>query len=155
MISWALHLLACGSAAGVQSSAPDLPPLELVNLRAETALAPQYLNNNRVMLGFASDTTEHIHRVEPLVSTDGRGIWMPADAKRVGEHTLRFDAPHDGRYDFFIVIETAGGRSADPPASGAAPHATIVVDTTVPILQIHRLTAASPPGGDRLLHLEL
>lgn len=113
---------------------------------AAPAPSPQYVASNRIILSFASNASERIYRVEPWVSTDGGERWTPADARRISEHSLRFEAPADGRYDFFLVIESAAGRSSDPPAQGAAPHASIIVDTAPPTLQVHRATATLAPG---------
>lgn len=158
-----LALVIVAGVLGV-AHAGDPPPTLAAETPAPSAPRPvnvvesRFVNANRIILSIATDTTDRIHRVEPWLSTDGGTIWKPADAKRHGDRGLRFDAPRDGRYDFFIVIETAGGRSDAPPAEGTSPHATIVVDTAAPTLQIHRVASLPPTiatTGKASLQLDL
>jgi len=65
---------------------------------------------------------------------------------RDGERALRYTAPADGKYDFYLVLRNAAGVSAPPPEPGSTPAVTVFVDTTPPLFQVH--STATEPGDE-------
>lgn len=84
-------------------------------------------------------------RAHGYVSCDGGCEWTLIAA--VADQPIRFVAPADGCYDFFVVAENDGGASSPPPVAGDAPHLSLIVDTTPPTFQVHAMrTIPHAPG---------
>ncbi len=101
------------------------------------ATPPQYVASRQIVLQYRATDDAPVEEVLLWVSTDAGRTWQAAEATRDGRHTVRYAAPADGRYDFYIVLRNAAGTSAAPPEPGSRPVATIVVDTLPPLLQLH------------------
>lgn len=131
--------LGCGSFAVAQDAlragGTATRPSEATSV-AETA-ALRVVGERRIALTIDSGGAD-VSVIYGWVSTDHGRNW-----KGVGHSTevkppiFRFEAPEDGHYDFYFVLENAAGRSGSPPAAGAPPHASVLVDTREPIVQLH------------------
>lgn len=116
---------------------------------------PQYINSHALILSFQPASPVEIDDVHVWVCADDRKAWTKANIVRTGETAVRFQAPQDGKYSFYIVLENEGGCSTDVPAIGTEPHATAVVDTTPPTMQIHKAREITLPDGDPCVRLNV
>ncbi|MBI3759052.1 MAG: tetratricopeptide repeat protein [Deltaproteobacteria bacterium] len=71
------------------------------------------------------------------MSPDGGTTWRET-ISRLRAGAVWFELPGEGRFDCYLVIENESGASNPPPSAGSAPHGTLVVDATAPVLQIQR-----------------
>lgn len=110
--------------------------LGLAPLAAVLAAPPQFLASREIMLEYRAASDAPVDEVRVWVSTDAGRTWQAAQVTLDGKHTLRYSAPGDGRYDFYVVLQNAAGASNLPPSPGARPAATVIVDTLPPLLQI-------------------
>ena len=111
--------------------------LSLTQLAALAAPPPQYVASRQIILECRLSSRVSVDDVLVWVSTDAGRSWQAAEVTRDGQQIVRYTAPADGRYDFYLVLRNAAGSSADPPEPGSRPTATIVVDTLPPLLQAH------------------
>ena len=122
---------------------------------AVQAATPRYLNSRRIILSFDTATVAPVESIALWVSTDGGQGWREAEAGFSGSNVARFEISTDGGYAFYLVLVNSAGRSGEPPVSGSRPHATVIVDTVAPTLQVHEAgfvrTAAEAPK----LHVSL
>ncbi|MCP4250882.1 MAG: tetratricopeptide repeat protein [bacterium] len=51
---------------------------------------------------------------------------------------VSFNAPGEGLFGFFIVVENGAGASGAEPQSGTEPHLWAYIDYTPPVVQVHR-----------------
>lgn len=117
---------------------------------AATAAEPatQYLAAREVVLELDAASDTPLTRAELWVSTDTGQTWTPVtqDAK-ADPRLLRFNAPRDGSYDLYAVLWNEAGPSGPLPTTGSPPTSRVIVDTTVPLLQIHRAAVVFDPTG--------
>lgn len=106
----------------------------------------RYVASRQLLIEYRADGPAPPTAVDVWVSTDGGRSWSAAEAAAVGTTTLRYDAPADGRFDFYLVLHGAGGSSGEPPLPGASPAVSVIVDTLPPLLQIHQ-TELRDEGG--------
>lgn len=99
--------------------------------------APQQMASHDIVIEFEAVNGVPISDVELWVSRDSGRDWQKAVAERTGDTAVRYFAPENGRYDFYLVLRNDAGASAEPPAPGSTPVASIVVDTVPPLLQLH------------------
>jgi len=120
-------------------------------LAATTAPAAQYVATPEIVVQFRATDATPITSAELWLSTDNGRSWRKTDAERSGT-TLRCAAQSDGRYDFFVILRNEAGASSEPPTAGTRPTATVIVDRTPPLLQLHdaRIEAGTE-GRPRLL----
>ncbi|MCE9531852.1 MAG: hypothetical protein K8T89_12115 [Planctomycetes bacterium] len=62
--------------------------------------------------------------------------FVPGDKPRSEPLTLTHDVVKDGTYGFIIIVESRAGASGKEPKLGDAPHTTVVVDTTPPVVKL-------------------
>ncbi len=117
-------------------------------LAATSAPAAQYVATPEIVLQFRTSDSAPVTAAELWLSTDNGRSWQKTAAERSGT-MLRYCAPADGRYDFFIILRNEAGASADAPVAGTKPTATVVVDRTPPLVQLHaarvEATGEEPP----------
>jgi tetratricopeptide (TPR) repeat protein len=101
------------------------------------AAPPQYVASRRITLEFRLSARVAVDEILVWVSTDTGRSWQAAEVTREGREHVRYLAPADGRYDFYLVLRNAAGSSAAPPEPGSSPTATVVVDTLAPLIQAH------------------
>ncbi|MBK9127675.1 MAG: tetratricopeptide repeat protein [Phycisphaerales bacterium] len=114
---------------------------------ATRADEPRYLATRDVRIDYAMAAGSGPCEVELWVSRDGGQNWEPVQARSPATGTLRFAAPQDGRYDFFLVLTGEAGASGPAPRRGTPPTLSIVVDTLPPILQVHRVAPHREGAG--------
>lgn len=114
----------------------------------------RYLPTRAVTLAVQAEANEIVQGVRIFVSCDEALSWSEV-AAAIRERSVRFELPGDGRYECFVVLENEAGESSGAPTPGVAPHAVVIVDTTAPILQIHRVQTARGSAGERSLRLGL
>ena len=124
---------------------------------AEFGTSPpaQPVASREILLSFAADQPELVKAVQVYASDDGGRTWRPIESERVESHRVRCVAPADGRFDFFIVLENEHGASSSPPVTGTPPHASVMIDTLAPTLQLHSGTVGLNPAGLPVLTLSL
>lgn len=94
----------------------------------------------------------------PLTQVD---LWFTCDeglswelyGKDEDRHSpMRFHAPAEGLFGFFLVLHNPTGASSAPPAQGDKPHQWAFVDYTQPVVQLHppRFTTSF---GERLAQI--
>jgi tetratricopeptide (TPR) repeat protein len=118
-------------------------------------LTPQYVSSRELVLSFTASADPPPVRTELWVSRDEGRAWTVVDHEAAGAGALHVRVPEDGRYAFYLVVESAAGRSGPPPTAGSRPHALVVVDTAAPVLQLHAARPESAEGGKRRLRFEL
>ncbi len=104
---------------------------------AALAAPPQYVASRQVTLEYRLSARVAVDDILVWVSTDAGRTWQTTDVTRDGQEHVRYLAPADGRYDFYLVLRNAAGSSATPPEPGSRPTATVVVDTLAPLIQVH------------------
>lgn len=129
------RLLALGS-AGV--AVAGTPPDELL-----------FVNTQDVVISF--DARGVVEGVELWVSRDAGRSWQRQDAPRWGRSSLLFSAPGEGRYDLYVRL--IGPQPMPRPGRGTAPHRSLVIDTTPPIVQI-RAVGPAPSGQPATLRID-
>jgi len=97
---------------------------------------PRYVPTRELSLVYQIEGGIH-STAELWVSTDLGRSWHFAAAEPCGQQTLCYAAPADGRYDFYVVLRDTSGAAAEPPNPGSPPCASVIVDTTLPLLQVH------------------
>jgi predicted negative regulator of RcsB-dependent stress response len=132
-------------------------PLVLVGNAYADPLArpPSYAGSRTVIVSCPSSNGAEVDRIHLWVSTDQGQTWQEADAVRNGSHTVRYEAPSDGNYQFYIVLENSAGRSAASPSSGSRPHLSLIVDTAAPTLQLHAAQQSRAPDGGAEVCIEI
>jgi Flp pilus assembly protein TadD len=111
------------------------------------ASPPQYVASRDIVVACDAANGAPVSKVELWVSADAGRTWQSALAVPCGEHAVRFSAPADGKYDFYVVLHNPAGASTDPPGPGSPPAATTIVDTVAPLLQIHATEVQRTDGG--------
>ena len=111
------------------------------------AAVPRYVASREIVLEYTAANAAEVADAQLWVSTDAGRTWQAAEIAQVGERTLRYLAPGDGKYDFYLVLRNAAGASAPAPAPGCTPSATILVDTVPPLFQIHAADTESDDEG--------
>ena len=106
----------------------------------------RYVASRQVVIEYRAASTNHVEDADVWVSSDSGRSWQKSDAARVGRGTLRFTAPADGTYQFYLVLRNEAGSSAEPPEAGSAPTTTVIVDTVPPLLQLHSASAEITPS---------
>lgn len=119
-----------------------------------SAAPPQYVASRDVVLEYQPANVATVTGADVWVSADAGRTWQPADVVADGERTLRYAAPADGKYDFYIVLRNAAGVSGPTPEPGAEPAVTVIVDTTPPLFQIHRASLESGDDGRPIVALK-
>jgi Flp pilus assembly protein TadD len=119
----------------------------LAQAAAALAAPPHYLASREIVLDCRPTNGVPVDEVRVWLSTDVGRTWRAVEITRDGQHSLRYSAPADGRYDYYVVLRNAAGSSADPPGPGARPMTTIIVDTLPPLLQIHGAEAERTADG--------
>lgn len=119
------------------------------------AVPPRFVNTDQIVLGYQSDPGVPIEQVRVWISRDMRRSWQPVHKVLSTPGSVRFSAQGDGRYDVYMVLVNAAGRSAEDPTPGARSHGVILVDTTPPLLQVHRAEPKTLAGSQRQLRFEL
>jgi len=130
-------------------------PLILLTVLPAVTVAkpPTYLDSRTVLISFHTVEPTPVERVALWATGDDGRTWQLIEAERAGPTAVRFEAPRDGRYGFYLVLENAAGRSAEPPEPGTPPLVTVVVDTTAPTLHLRAaayVDESTPPATLRL-----
>jgi len=119
--------------------------------------------------GYASDPVRVNTRVfdieyavnDAALPLDSVQLWYTLDDGRTWRHygydddghsPFTFQAPEEGPFGFFVVLQNSTGASSEPPAPGTAPHQTAFVDYTPPVVQLHELRP-TVQFGQRILQL--
>jgi len=113
--------------------------------------SPTYVATREVIIEFQVSQPADDAIAQLWVSRDSGRTWSKADAAQVAGHTLKYTAPADGRYDFYLVLCSSAGASAAPPQPGCVPAASVIVDTLPPLLQIHGARPESVGGCRRVV----
>ena len=129
----------------------------LVLLFASPALAatPRWVASRDVIVNCRVANGAAVDRVTLWWSADRGRSWHALESPRGTPDALHFDAPRDGRYEFYVVLSNAAGVSGPPPHPGSVPHATVIVDTTPPLLQLHAADCDVDADGERLVRLRV
>jgi hypothetical protein len=106
----------------------------------------RYVPSRQVVVEYRPAGVAEVTEAELWVSADSGRTWQPAATAHDGQHALSYNAPGDGRYDFYVVLRNDAGASAEPPQPGSTPVLTAIVDTVPPLFQIH--SAGTEPGQD-------
>lgn len=77
--------------------------------------------------------------VELWVSTDDGNSWTMYDTDNDRQSPMRVQAPGEGTFAFFVVLTNRTGDSSGRPTPGTVPHATVLVDTSPPVVQVHSI----------------
>ncbi|MBU0616787.1 MAG: tetratricopeptide repeat protein, partial [Planctomycetes bacterium] len=117
--------------------------------------SPGHVNSRTIIISCQSANGADIDQIHLWVSVDDAQAWQRAEASRTGPNTVRFHAPSDGNYRFYIVLENGAGQSAAPPASESEPHLRVAVDTAPPTLQIHSARPTPAPDGSVRVDLDV
>ena len=115
----------------------------------------RYVSSREVVLSFTLENGVQADFVHLWVSRDRGQNWTPADSESSRPDRTVFQAPDDGRYELFLIANNSAGASSEPPTADAKPHVSIMVDTKLPTLQIHRAEMRSLAGLERKLTIEL
>ena len=115
--------------------------------------APRYVNSRAVVLNFGVSNEVAVDTVRTWYSRDAGQNWNEIENVRTGPGSIRCDAPTDGKYWFYIVLENKGGASSPPPTAGTTPHLAVRIDATPPTLQLHRVEPITDP--DRVVGLRI
>ncbi len=97
----------------------------------------RHVASNRVTLDFELADSASVRDVELWLSRDGGWCWESICVDRQTPTSLVFSAPHDGVFELYLVLRNEIGESLPPPVAGDPPHATVVVDTSPPLFQLH------------------
>jgi hypothetical protein len=116
---------------------------------------PRYVSSRDILVSYQTANTAAIDRVHLWVSTDLGRSWQRTAGEMCERGRVRFEAPADGRYDFYVVLENAAGVSGPEPTSGTRAHSAVIVDTVPPLLQLHAVEVAAAPEGGRLLKMRI
>jgi TolA-binding protein len=115
----------------------------------------RYVASRLVVLSYQTAEPAAVQTAELWVSTDCGRHWTQASAAGPGATAVSFTAPSDGWYSFHFVLRNKSGASAEHPASGLEPHATVVVDTVTPTLQLHDAHVSTTDDARRTLGIQL
>jgi tetratricopeptide (TPR) repeat protein len=118
-------------------------------------LTPRYVNTGQIVLSYRTDPGVPVEQAKVWISRDFRRTWQPVANVVSTPGSVRFQAQADGRYEVYMVLVNSAGQSAPEPQPGAQAHSVIVVDTTPPLLQVHRSAITEPSPGMRYLQLDL
>ncbi len=114
----------------------------------------RYVPSRDVVIDYRPANDTEITEVELWVSADSGRTWDLVDTIADDGQTLRYAAPADGKYDFYLVLRNDAGSSADPPEPGAKPAVSVVVDTVPPLLQIHATLADHDFDGTPIVTMD-
>ncbi len=114
-----------------------------------------FVATRSVLLSFEVGDGAPVDRVEAWVTTDNGATWRSAHVSRDAANAVRFQAPADGTFGFFLVLVNDSGRSAPPPNPGTPPQIVVVVDTAAPIVQIHGARPLAHRGNAGALRLDV
>lgn len=119
------------------------------------AETPRYINTSQIVLSYQTDPGVPIEQAKVWISRDLRRTWQPVSKVFSTPGSIRFNTQTDGRYDVYMVLVNAAGRSAADPEPGARSHGVIIVDTTPPLLQVHRAQPVDNAASQRQLQLDV
>lgn len=124
-------------------------------LRAQVStLTPaRFVRSNAIALSFNSPNP--VEMVEVYGSIDSGRTWQPVPVAVATAAGVQVEAMQEGRNEFFLVLHNAAGASSDPPVAGTAPHASVVLDTRAPIVQMHQLDIEAAIGQAPLARLRM
>lgn len=110
------------------------------------------VNSRTIVLNYRVESAAPVRRVEVYLTRDGGARWARCPSTLVGPHSVRCTVGADGTYGFFVVLHNETGASQPAPTVDTPPHVEFEVDTTAPLVQVHRVTwaAEDPPGRVRL-----
>jgi len=114
----------------------------------------RYVPSQQMLLSLATDNPRAITSIELWVTANGGQVWRCEPTERAGDILLRFRAPTDGRFGFFVILGSDAGPSAQSPPAGIAPQVECVVDTVPPTLQLHA-AEVDADRADRQLRLRV
>lgn len=77
---------------------------------------------------------------------DAGTTWHETKGDKGSQSPIPFRAPREGLYGFFLVAANATGPSSFPPVPGSAPHQTVLVDFTPPVVQLHSVRQTTVLG---------
>lgn len=83
---------------------------------------------------------------------DGGANWTHYGEDEDRHPPFPFEAPREGEFGFYLVMENGGGASGPPPGAGTAPQLTAFVDFSPPVVQVYTPIQATSLG-QRVLQL--
>jgi len=104
---------------------------------AEESVAPakRFVRTRVLQVPFRAEgpSAAPIAEIHLFETTDGGRTWR-LNTRWKGESPIRFEVPRDGEYGFRVAARV-WSDDPPPPASGDAPDAVVIVDTTTPRIE--------------------
>lgn len=94
------------------------------------------VNSRSVALCFDAEGTS-VDTAHVWTTTDDGQTWRECSGCVLCGGAVTVTADRDGRVGYWLVLENAAGRSAEPPQPGQPPQTTVLIDTQPPLLQLH------------------
>jgi len=99
---------------------------------------PVPLRSRTIDIAYAvNDDALPLDVVHLWYTMDCGNTWIAGPADEDRHAPASFEAPGEGLYGFFLVLENTTGPSSGPPKRGTEPHLWAFVDYTVPVVQMH------------------
>ena len=121
--------------------------------QVSTLTPARFVKSRSVVLGYNS--VQPVDQVEVFASHDAGRTWEPVRIQNIHQGSVEVHATHEGRNDFFLVLHNAAGASSGPPETGTAAHASVVLDTRIPIVQLHECAVQPLRGDEPFVHLRM
>ncbi len=134
---------------GAAPAAPSSQPA------ASLPVTIAHLDTPEVILGVETEQRGEPLTVRVWLATPADPAWRPLSGISRFPHAVGWHAPRDGEYSFYFVVENAVGRSASDPSAESPPHARVIVDTSSPTLQLHRVVPRRASDGRTCLRMDL
>ncbi|MFQ6047815.1 MAG: tetratricopeptide repeat protein [Phycisphaerae bacterium] len=134
-------LLWAAPAALAQSPSEQSPPATAMRTRS-FELYYRLAGDSRSLL-----------RVELWFSRDAGQSWQRYGADQDCQPPIRFQAPHEGLYGFYVIAVNAAGPSSPPPGPDTMPQLWCLVDWTPPAVQLHVVRKAANFSTTRLVQI--
>lgn len=110
----------------------------------ETASTP------RIDVRYASSAAPRdLESVELWATDDGGQTWTFAGYDDDRRSPITFTAPHEGDYGFYVILSNAAGASGPRPSPGTPPQHQVLIDYSVPVLQLHQAEQVTTGDGFR------
>ncbi len=129
------------------ATAADLPA------QVSTLAPARFVRGKAIALSFNSP--HPVDQVQVFGSVDSGRTWQPIPISLATPTGVEVQAMQEGRNEFFLVLHNAAGASSAPPVAGTAPHASVVLDTRTPIVQLHEFELQTTAGEAPLARLRM
>lgn len=122
--------------ASAVDTAPATRPVDLT--RTSTAGRRRVVNSRKFQIGYNLEGVgpSGVSSVDLYITDDSGAHWYHYGIDDDNISPIMVEVPSEGTYGFALGVRSGAGLASDPPQNGDAPSIVVVVDQTVPALEL-------------------